>query len=270
MHPLGVHSHLYRGGPAAVAEAVRGAGLDCVQLTPNFPGLPFHDLEQITPERCCQASAPFLAIGIEIAALSSQAQLLDPDLDRRHRGILRLHKLLRHARNFGATVIVAEAGGPETTVEAPSWLLGSELCLILEAALRIAVEADVRLLLKPGLWLSGCEQALALHQALGHPNFGFVLDPAGWLRESTTTDLLGDLDRLVEQLGPVAPLIYAKDLRFERDGPVTPRAGRGELDYGVFFRLLDRVQPGAPVILEHLRPEDVGASAAYLRGFIHT
>src|SRR5262249_42166752 len=122
MHPLGVHSHLFRGTPAAVAAAVRQHGLDCVQLTPSFPGLSFHDPGQITPERCRRAPAktppapprraapPSPGAGIGAASLPAATTFLDPDVDRRHRGLMRLHALLRHCRDFGTPFAVTETG----------------------------------------------------------------------------------------------------------------------------------------------------------------
>src|SRR5581483_9753571 len=141
--PLGVPSHLFRGPPEAVAEAVRHNGLGCVQLTPNFPDLPFHHPGQFSRDRCRQAADPFLARGIRIACLTGSSDLLDPDLDRRHRGVLRLHALLRHGREFGTDHVVAETGG------AGGEAARAELRLIVAEALRVAADAGVRLLLKP-------------------------------------------------------------------------------------------------------------------------
>src|SRR5262249_47806152 len=113
MHTLGGHSHLFRGPPARVAAAVVRHGLTCVQLTPSFPGLPFHDPGQITAERCRLVSRVFHDAGLRVACVSSGVQLLEPDLDRRHRGILRLHRLIRHGRDFGTTYLSAETGRPD-------------------------------------------------------------------------------------------------------------------------------------------------------------
>src|SRR5437762_11324336 len=116
---LGVHSHLFRGSPTAVADACRRHGLAGVQLTPGFPGLTFHEPGQITPARCRQVVEPFLAAGLRIACLSGYTNLMDPDLERRHRGIIRLHALLRHGRDFGTERVVTETGtlSPHTSLE---------------------------------------------------------------------------------------------------------------------------------------------------------
>ena len=76
---------------------------------------------------------------------------------------------------------------------------------------------------------------------------------------------LFDDRRLVEQLGPWAPVVHAKDIRFEPGGVTVPPAGGGVLDYGLFLRLLDRHQPRAPIILEHLCPQEVADAVAHVR-----
>jgi sugar phosphate isomerase/epimerase len=257
MHPLGIHTHLYRGEPATIAEVACRHGLACVQLTPNFPGLPFYEPGQFTPPRCRAASQPFLERGLAIAAVSSHCTLLNPDLDRRHRGIVRLHRLIQACRDFGTRCAVTEIGEPETgrpTTE--SW---SELCYILEPCLQLAEEAGVMLLLKPGPGQLGARGSdlLRLRQHLPYPTLGWVLDPADLLQSPPPDNDNSELEWVVNQLGPFAPLVHAKDLRHDGSGFATSPAGRGTLDFSAFFRLLRPVQPAAPVILEHVRKDEV-------------
>ena len=272
-HPLGVASHLFRGSPAEVAGLCRRHGLSCVQLAPNFPGLSFYQPGDVTPERCRRVAEPFAREGIAVACLWGAANLLDPDLDRRHRGIVRLHALLRHCRDFGTEYLVTETGSlnplspwepfPENRSR-EAWL---ELRLILSEALRVAADAGVTLLLKAegGHVLATLEDVLRLRDELPHPNLGFVLDPVNYLLASSPGELGPALERLVDQLGPRAPVVHAKDIGFGPDGVTAPRAGGGVLDYGLFLRLLDRHQPRAPIILEHLCPQDVPEAVAYVR-----
>ncbi len=269
---LGTHSHLFRGPLAAVVAELRRHGLGCVQLTPSFPGLHFHELAEITRERCRQAAEPFLAAGLHIACLSGATYLMDPDLDRRHRGILRLHALIRHCREFGTERIVTETGslhpkgawtGAAPARSREAW---AELRLIVGAALEITAEHDVTLLLKPGPGqvFASLDDALRLREELPHAGLGFVMDPANFLLDSRPDTLDADLDRLVEALGPWTPVVHAKDLRFEASTTATPRVGRGILDYGRLLRGLRRYREETPIILEHLRPEEVAEAKAWM------
>jgi sugar phosphate isomerase/epimerase len=264
-----VASHLFRGAPAEVAAACRGYGLTCVQLTPNFPGLPFHQPGDVTPERCRRVAEPFEREGIAVACVWGSLNLLDPDLDRRHRAVLRLHALLRHCRDFGTDRLVTETGSPAGAGphDRETW---TELRLILAEALSVAADVGVMLLLKPEAThvLASVEDALRLRDELRHPNLGSVLDPVNFLLGCPPGELGPELERLVEQLGPTAPVVHAKDIRFESNGVTAPRAGLGVLDYGLFLRLLRRHQPAAPIILEHVRPEEIPEAAAHLRRHI--
>jgi sugar phosphate isomerase/epimerase len=276
MNDLGAPSHLFRGPPAAVADTFRRHGLTCVQLAPGFAGVRFHEPGQVTPERCRLAAAPFHAAGIKVACLTGATHLLDPDLDRRHRGIVRLHALIRHCRAFGADRIVTETGSlsphspwapyPPNRSDG-AW---SELRLILAEALRLAADHGVTLLLKPETShvLASVEEAVRLREELDHPCLGFIMDPANFLAECPPGELDVYLERLFAAVGPWAPLVHLKDLRFTAGGTALPRAGRGVLDYGLFARLLRRYQPGAAVILEHLRPDEVAATKAHVERFL--
>jgi sugar phosphate isomerase/epimerase len=275
-HPIGVASHLFRGSPAAVAGACRAHGLSCAQLAPNFPGLPFHEPAHFTPERCRAVAQPFLDAGLAVACVAGHVNLMDPDSGRRQRGIQRLHALLRHARDFGTPYVVSEAGSlsPDSPWEpyAPnrSPAAWTELRLIVALAVEVAADHGATLLLRadPAHVLASAEDVLRLADAVNDPHLGFVMDPAAFLRDHRPEELAAGLVGLFERIGRLAPLACAKDVRFDADGVTLPRAGLGVLDYGLFLRLLDRYQPAAPIILEHLSPDEVGAARAYVEGFL--
>jgi sugar phosphate isomerase/epimerase len=271
---LGTLSHLFRGSPAAVAVVIQQHGLRCVQLTPSFPRLRFQQPIDITADRCRQAAQPFLDAGLHIACLTGSTNLVEPDLDRRHRGLVRLHALLRHCRDFGTAFLVTETGNP--LAKGASFLppnrareVWAELLLIVAEAVRIAADSGVTLLLKPGPGqvLATATDALRLRQELPQAALGFVLDPAVFLLESRPETVSNELARLVEALGPWTPIVHAKDLRFHADGVTLPHVGRGVLDYGVLLRTLRRYQAEPAIILEHLRPEEVAAAKARMLAF---
>lgn len=272
-HPVGVATHLFRGPPEVVADTCRRQGLSCVQLTPNFPGLGFHEPGQVTSERCRRVAEPFRAAGLAVAALSAPTNLLDPDLSRRHRGLLRLHALLRHARDFGTEAVVTESGNlnPESPWEpcAANHTVAArrELVLVLREALRAAEDGGSRLLLKPSRAhaVASLDDALRLYEEVGQAALGFVLDPAELLHDVPRKDRPERLQDIVDRLSPLAPLVHLKDIQEEADGTVSlPRIGRGELDVGRLLQRLDRWQPEAPLVLEHLRPDEVGAARSYV------
>jgi sugar phosphate isomerase/epimerase len=271
MNRVGAHSHLFRGPPGVVAASVHRHGLTCVQLTPSFPHLHFNEPGEMTTDRCRRAAEPFLELGIEIVGLSGGHRLLDPEVDRRHPAIVRLHALIRHSRDFGTRSVILNLGNWERSnrsdsmdPETPSrWL--EARCVIAEA-LRVAEDHGVELLLKPDhrqgtSWQAGIGRILGEAASAG---VRFVMDPANYLVNSVPEHLARDVRGLCEELGPLAPLVHAKDLCFGPGGITTPRAGRGSFDYAVFFRLYRRYQPEAPVILEHLSPGEIEETRAYM------
>ncbi len=264
MYRIGVHSHLFRGRVDRVAAAARAHALDCVQLTPNFPDLRFVDPGQVTPERCRAAAEPFWDAGVAIVAVSGGTDLLDDDLARRHQRILRLHALIRNCRHFGVNRLVAQLGGgstplPEVTVSNRTPEAWSETRLVLGEALRLAAEHGTTLLIKPSLGdrIQSIEDAVRLRSELEDDALAFVMDPAVYLAASVEGRPLGHRE-LCTRLASWAPLVHAKDLRVENGHASTPRVGCGELNYGVFFEHYPVHHPAAPVILEHVRPEELG------------
>jgi sugar phosphate isomerase/epimerase len=272
MHALGAHSQLFRGSPAEVADCFRRHGLACVELTPAFPGWSFRDPGDFTPARCRHVAEAFQTAGVSVASLASRGNLMDPDLDRRHRTIMHLHALVRHCRAFGTERVVIETGNPtravgrksSSPVSTAAW---TELRLILRESLTVAADHGVTLLLKPDrAQLLACPaDAARLRAELAHPSLRFVMDPAVYLTAGAPDALAHGLELLFEELGPWAPVAHVKDLRFEPEGITQPPAGRGTLDYGLFCSLLRRYQPDAPIILEHVRPEELPETIALLQ-----
>src|SRR5262249_41028641 len=120
----------------------------------------------------------------------------------------------------------------------------------------------ITLLLKPGPAhvFASLQDALRLRAELPHANLGFIMDPAAFLLHSSPGELRPHLEELLAQLGPCAPLVHAKDIRHDAERIATPRAGSGILAHA----LLLRYRREAPLILKHLRPEEVAATGAFI------
>jgi sugar phosphate isomerase/epimerase len=254
-----------------VAASVRDHGLTCVQLTPSFPHLRFDEPGQVTADRCRRAAEPFMESGLQIAALSGGENVLAPEVDRRHPAIVRLHALIRHSHDFSTCRVVLNLGNWESSDHFDSMPLETparwpEVRCIIAEALRVADDHGVQLLLKP----DRCQRSswhASIRRILGEvtsPNVRFVMDPADYLANSLLEDVACDVQRLCKELGPMAPLVHAKDLSFGSSGITTPRAGRGSFDYADFFHIYRSYQPEAPVILEHLRPGEIEETLSYI------
>jgi sugar phosphate isomerase/epimerase len=267
---VGVHSHLFRGSAAIVAREARRRGLTCLQLTPDFPGLSFIEPGQITGDRCRRAAAPFLEIGLAVAAVSCYVNLLDDDLTRRHVGIVRWHRLIEHCRDFGTPYLVLEAGWGQCDGDSDSQSEESsrrELCFILEAGLRVADDHATQILINPGgaTLLATLEQLLQMKAEPGLETLKYVLDPATMLMACQPNDVPSALQRLCSALGHCAPLVHAKDLRLDGQATSQPPVGQGIINYFDFIREYQSFQARGPIILEHVRPDQAEAAADYIK-----
>lgn len=90
-----------------------------------------------------------------------------------------------------------------------------------------------------------------------------------FLMDSDAATWPAELERLVEQLGSRTPVVHAKDVLIGADGITLPPVGRGGLDYGLLLRRLDRYQPQAPIIMEHLQPQEVADARASMERFLN-
>jgi sugar phosphate isomerase/epimerase len=255
---------------ARVAAAVRRAGLDCVELVPGFPDLRFGNPGDVTAERCRLVAAAFQDAGVGIACVDAVTDLLDPNLTERHRAVLRCHAIIRHCRSFD-TDKVCVAAGPGTggmTVEQPldESTIRQGLRLMLHEIVDRAEDAGVTVLLKPRLGgpFAALENVCSFRAEFADRAVRLMLDPATALAKYGTAGVDGNLDHLCKELLPWSAALVAKGLCFEENGPVMPRVGRGVLDYERVLGWLRQAGCNVPVILEHVRVDELASARAYV------
>jgi L-ribulose-5-phosphate 3-epimerase len=266
MNPLGIFPDVFPGDHRQQARRTREAGLACVHLRPPAA---------LNPDACRAAAEAFRAEGLEVAALAGYVNLVNPDPARREEGLQRLHRLIALCPEFGTSYLATETGSlnPESewddhpanhTKEA--WQI---LLPILREAVRRCEDSGVTLLIEGYVnnviaTVSDCRR---LREEIPSPSLGFMLDPNNLFEEADMADVPAHLERIFEAIGPHAPVAHAKDVIYQ-DGHInTPRAGTGHLDYPAFARLMQQYQPGAPLILEHLRESEVPETVAFVRRF---
>lgn len=275
-HPprLGAMSNLFRGSPSEVAEILRGYGLDTVQILPNFPGIRFASAEEVTTELCRQMGDPFVAIEMEVAAVSAHTNFLDPDRDRRKRMVKRFDALIEHCRDFSTPYLVTETGtlNPNRPWDSfPENHLPETLQNFIKAlkpSVKLAEKVGVTLLLEGHLHhvVASAENALVVREELG-PNVGYVMDPTNYFTKSMANASTKALRQLFEAIGSLCPIAHAKDVRYVGSELTTPRAGIGNLDYKEFLELLDKNRAGCPLILEQIRPGELRETIDFIDRF---
>src|SRR5690606_16640113 len=113
--------------------------------------------------------------------------------------------------------------------------------------------------------LSTLEEAERLRREVSSKALGFVLDPNNFVHEADLEDMEGYLSRFFDIVAPYAPVAHAKDVIYV-DGKIrTPKAGSGRMNYPMFCELLSKVQPDAPLIMEHLQAQDAPEVSRFIR-----
>lgn len=272
VNKLGVMSYVYQGFSARqMADAICSHGMKCVQVDPRqadmLKGDPFSE------RRAAEIRRIFEERGIEIVALSGYINILDPNPDKREANLRTLERMIELCEAYGTRWIATETGSfhptnqwrhhPDNDTEY-AW----ELLLTTVDRLRgKAVRHNAGLLLEGYVdnVLNSPERAEALIEKLGTEGLGLVLDPFNYMTEADLERQPGALDRIFRRIAGLCPIAHAKDAMYTDKGFKTPRAGTGRMDWKRVAAAMARYAPDIPLILEHLLPEEVGETLAFVK-----
>lgn len=249
--PLGIHSRLFRGTAADVARAAAAAGVDCVALTPSFPGLRFDAPADFTSQRAATVAAAFTEAGVRVAELICPGDLLDADLGRRHATVLRLHASIRSCRDFGSAYVVAG-----TSSATPAGSECEDLCALLLQAASLATQHGVTLLLRPvvGCATTSPDAVARLLDAVESPALGVVMDPGWLLGEEPTGHHPAPNFELFTRLGPASPIVHVGADRLGVASAAGAESAEAEAGCLAILQRHATLQPKSPWILEGLPP----------------
>jgi sugar phosphate isomerase/epimerase len=270
---VGAHSNLFRGNLAEIARLFARYGLETVQLqTASFN--PIGEDNTVKAKDCKAFSQPFVDADIDIAAITASTNFLDPVGVRRRKGIKRFETLIDHCQDFGTRYIVTETGtlDPEHPwsdfAENRSSAALATFRKQITPAVRLAQQTGVTILLKGYLYhvVHSVDVIQSIHEHFGE-TVGFVMDPANYFTRNMISSSTTFLRRMFDVMGEYSPVAHGKDVRYVGGSLTTPRTGTGHLDYKEFLELLDEHQPGCPLILEQIRPEELRETLDFLDRF---
>jgi sugar phosphate isomerase/epimerase len=234
----------------------------------GLPSLP----ERIEPRLAQQIGAAAASRRIAIAAVSGTFNMIDPVRERRDVGMRRLGQLAGACTLLGTKIITLCTGtrdpddmwrGHPANGRPDAW---ADLLAVMEQALVIAEEHDLRLAIEPETAnvVDSPAKARRLLDELRSPRLKIIIDPANLFHVKDLPHQRALLDAAFDLLGPDIVLAHAKDVRVV-DGTVHHvTAGRGVLDYQHYLTLLRHVP--VPLIVHGLAEEEVGSALAFLRG----
>ena len=254
--------------PESWAEAVKASGYRAAYC-PVGPETPLETVQAY--ERAARDG------DIVIAEVGAWSNPLSPDRVTAETALDGCRKGLALADAIGARCCVNIAGSRGAKWDGPCAAdLTAETFDMIVAVVREIIDAVkprrsfYTLETMPWMYPDSAESYLRLIEAIDRPRFAVHFDPVNLVNSPERYYKNGELIRdFVRRLGPHIKACHAKDVlmapRFNAHiDQVQP--GLGALDYGVYLRELDRLNPDMPLMLEHLETqEEYRQAAEYVR-----
>ena len=223
-------------------------------------------LGKLSPGLAQEVGGAFAERGVRIAVLGCYASLVELDDEAYRHNVDRFKEHLRHARHFGAPIVATEVGGvtdPERRAEHVDRLNRALQELVEEAerwGVTIGLEAAQRHL------IDSSETLAETLERFPSSCVGVVLDPCNLMNDQRFKEQDHTIREAFRLLGPRIVSTHAKDLRRTADQSLKETAaGSGELNYPLFFELLEQYKPHGYVTLEAVNESQMAEAARFVR-----
>jgi sugar phosphate isomerase/epimerase len=268
MMSVGILAHLFGKQPyKQLAQEVSSYGFTHIQLA-LWKAIDDHDFTKpgkLSPGLVRDIANEFNKQNVSISILACYLHLFDRDEEKRLENIARFKELLRYARSFGTTVVAVEVG------KIPNGEFTDNDWLTLKASLKeLVIEAEkwgVYIGIEPANeHLIGTAQSLKkLLDEVPSSNIGVVLDPGNLLTKENFHNQNQVIEEAFELLGNRIIACHAKDRKLDDEGQIqTVTPGRGQLNYPLYVKLLNKYKPKCDIILEHTKPDQMVEAKAFI------
>ena len=272
---LGVRAHDFGKLPVEeLAGRIAGKGFSCVQLAPPKAIAGFDtDLGRLSPGFACHVKEAFQRQHLQIAVLGCYINIADPDAGQRQRQLARFKEYLRHARDFGCSVVGTETGSvnPDFSFhpgnrgeEAFQTVLGSVREMVAEAerfGVFVGIEGVERYV------ISDPPRIRRLIDGIGSNNLQIIFDPVNLLSVENYRRQDAIITESFELFGDRIAILHAKDFVVEGGSLRSVLAGQGRLNYGLLMDLIKARKPSINILMEDTHPETVEDGVRFLRSF---
>ncbi len=267
---VGLLAHLAGRQPyKQLAASVAELGFDYVQLALTKAVSDVDcSLGKLSPGLANAIGGAFADRRVGIAVLGCYASLIELDDESYRRNVERFKEHLRYARHFGCSIVATEVGVPPTLE--PELLKRHEARL--DRALEELVEEAERWGVTIGLeaaqrhLIDSAETLAATIERFPSSCVGVVIDPCNLLNETIVDRQDTVIEEAMRLLGPRIVSAHAKDVKREPDGSLTgTAAGLGELNYPLFWELLEQQKPHGFVTLEGVTAAQMPEAARFVR-----
>lgn len=270
---LGIFTNVYRQLPLEDAvRRIKEQGFQCLATDFNFADVRFDpfqpDWEAIKKVRDCLDRN-----GLRISALYGYYNVVHPDPEKRRKGRQRMEFLISNWKRLGCPNVSTETGtfnaksewaeDPRNVSEEGYLEFRREItglaALAEKAGAQVSLEAYWRNI------IGSIDRAQRVLKEVNSPALKLVMDPCNYFRIDQMSQIKPMLEEMFRRLGRYALLAHAKDVVMSAKGQEHPAAGRGVLDYPLFFRLLAELDRPIDVLLEHLTLDDVPRALGFVR-----
>ena len=272
---LGVRAHDFGKLPVEeLAERIAGKGFSCVQLAPPKAITGFDpDLGRLSPGFACHVKEAFQRHHLQIAVLGCYINLADPDVRQRQRQLDRFKEYLRHARDFGCSVVGTETGSVNPDFSFHPANRSEEAFQIVLGSVRELVEEAERF--GVGVGIEGVERYVIsdpprirrLIDGIGSNNLQIIFDPVNLLSVENYRRQDAIIKESFELFGDRIAILHAKDFVVDGGSLRSVLSGRGMLHYGLLTDLIKARKPDISILMEDTDPETVEDGVRFLRGF---
>ncbi len=273
---IGIRAHDLEKQPLddLVADVAR-RGLGSVQLAPSksfdVPGQP----GCLTPGLAYRIGSAFRHHDVQIAVLGCYVNIIHPDPGERRNALARFEEHLRHARDFGCSIVGTETGNVNADIvytednfhEAP-------FQEVVDSVRELVVEAEkfgVIVGIEPGvnhpIYSPGTVTRLL--DSVDSHNLQIIFDPVNFLTIDNYERQRDIFREAFASWGDRIAVMHAKDFRVA-DGNLRPApVGQGLLDYALLFEWLGPRKPHLNVILDEVDLADLEEVVNFLNQFRH-
>lgn len=223
-------------------------------------------LGKLSPGLAAEIGGAFADRGVNIAVLGCYVSLIEPEEDTWRHNVERFKEHLRHARQFGAPIVALEVGKPtdQDHVEENWKRLHRALAELVEEAERWGV--TIGLEAAQGHLIDSPESMAATLEHYPSSCVGVLLDPCNLMNAGNFARQDEIIRSSFDLFGSRIVSSHAKDVKWEANGELSgTAAGLGQLNYPLFWKLLEQYKPHGFVTLEGVEEAQCGAVAGFVR-----
>jgi sugar phosphate isomerase/epimerase len=210
--------------------------------------------------------------GLQIAVLGCYINLADPDADRRRAQLARFKEYLRHARDFGCSVVGTETGSlnadfsfhPGNRGEAAFQTVLAGVCELVGEAERFGVLVGIEGVER--YVISDPPRIRRLLDSVGSNNLQVIFDPVNLLSRENYHRQDDIIRESFDLFGDRIAILHAKDFVVEEGALRSVLSGQGRLNHGLLMEFVQARKPFIDVLMEDTNPATLAEGIRFLRG----